>query len=207
MNIILENIGKRYRHDWIFKKLNFSFLSGLNYGILGQNGAGKSTLLQLISGYLSASSGKINYEHQQKNIAREDVFASVAVCAPYLSLIEELNLTELIDFQSKFKNWQNKLNTSQILELIALPKNASLRPLRQFSSGMRQKVKLALAVLSDAPLLLLDEPTITLDNQAISWFFDLLQQFSPAWRCTIIASNVETDFWNCNEKLDLKTFK
>ncbi len=207
MNIILENIGKRYRHDWIIKTLNFSFKSGQNYAVLGQNGAGKSSLLQLISGYLSPSAGHISYEYQQKSIAREDIFRYVAVAAPYLSLIEEFDLLETIDFQSQFKTWQNLISTKDILELIQLPKIANKRPLRQFSSGMRQRVKLALAILSDAPLLLLDEPTITLDTQAIDWFVNLLRHYRPTSRCVIIASNVENDFIDCGERLDLRSFK
>ena len=207
MNINLENISKRYRHDWIFKSLNYSFKSGQNYGVLGQNGAGKSTLLQLVSGYLSASAGQIHYEYQQKNIAREDIFGYVAAAAPYLSLIEEFNLLETIEFQSQFKTWQNSISTKDILDLIQLPKVANRRPLRQFSSGMRQRVKLALAILSDAPLLLLDEPTITLDTQAIDWFINLLKNHRPAQRCVIIASNVENDFIDCGERLDLRSFK
>lgn len=207
MNINLENIGKRYRHDWIFKTLNFSFQSAQNYGVLGQNGAGKSTLLQLISGYLSASAGEISYEYQQNKIAREDIFRYTAVAAPYLSLIEEFNLLETIEFQSQFKIWQNLISTKDILDLIQLPKIANKRPLRQFSSGMRQRVKLALAILSDAPLLLLDEPTITLDTQAIDWFVNLLKNHRPAQRCLIIASNVENDFIDCGERLDLRSFK
>ena len=116
-------------------------------------------------------------------------------------------MLETIDFQSQFKTWQNLISTKDILELIQLPKIANKRPLRQFSSGMRQRVKLALAILSDAPLLLLDEPTITLDTQAIDWFVNLLRHYRPTSRCVIIASNVENDFIDCGERLDLRSFK
>jgi ABC-type multidrug transport system ATPase subunit len=207
MDIILDNIGKRYRYDWIFKQLHFQFSAGQNYGVLGQNGAGKSTFLQLISGYLSASAGQIAYQNKEKKIERDDIYRYVAICAPYLSLVDEFNLLETIQFQAQFKTWQNTLSADEILELIALPKAAQNRPLRQFSSGMRQRVKLALAILSDAPLLLLDEPTITLDNQAISWFVSLLRNFRPTSRLVLIASNVESDFIDCAAELDLKIFK
>ena len=213
IDIQLQALAKRYKWEWIFKDINIHFQAGEAYAILGQNGAGKSTFLQLISGYLSPSLGQIDFTYQGKSIEREERYRYAAMAAPYTALIEEFTLIEVLDFQSKFKNWLPNLDRKAILELLQFAKINWHKPLKYFSSGMRQRVKLALAILSDAPLLLLDEPTITLDVQGAEWFYQLLVQYQyldaaqSQKRTIIIASNVEADFKICNERLDLLNYK
>ena len=95
MKIELSDIGKRFNRDWIFKNVRAEFVAGKMYALLGHNGSGKSTLLKVISGHLSPSEGKITWA-DQKNIDREDIFRHVSLCAPYLDLIEELDLNTRI---------------------------------------------------------------------------------------------------------------
>ena len=83
MQITLNNVGKRFNRDWIFRHFSQEFLAGKKYAITGSNGSGKSTLLQVIAGSLSHNEGKINFELQQKQIEEEKHFRYISIAAPY----------------------------------------------------------------------------------------------------------------------------
>jgi ABC-type multidrug transport system ATPase subunit len=211
LTISLKNIGKRYNYEWIFRRVNYDFSSENNYVILGANGSGKSTLLQVISGSLTNSEGEISYSDSTNDnisavIETENIFSNLSYCAPYLDLFEEFTLTESIEFQEKFKPFQKGLTTSQIIELTGLEK-AKDKQLKYYSSGMKQRVRIALAVLADTPLLLLDEPTSNLDKKAIDWYQQLMNEHSKE-RMIIVASNQqEYEYPFCNKQLLIEDYK
>lgn len=207
IDIELKQLSKRYRYEWILKKMDFHFYSGESYAVLGHNGSGKSTLMQMLSGFLSPSSGKIVFKKDSKILDINQVYREVSFAAPYTELVEELTLEEAIHFHVKFKTLMKGLRPSDALELMQLPKSAAKKPVQFFSSGMKQRLKLALAILSDCPLLLLDEPTITLDREGIAWYRALLQNYALGEKLLIIASNVEEDVAVCTERLDILQYK
>lgn len=206
MNISLQQLGKRYRFEWIFKDLTLDLQAGQGYAILGSNGSGKSTLMQVLSGYLSASRGKIIYTEAGEKIDHGTAYQALSFAAPYIDLIEEFTLKEAIAFHYKFKPML--LPQKELLQLLDYPKSTFSKQIKYFSSGMQQRLKLALAICSDTSLLLLDEPTITLDQQAISWYVQVLKQYaySPS-RLTIIASNVAEDFEGCQHQINILDYK
>lgn len=205
MNINLEKVSKRYRSEWIFRKLSFTFQSGNSYAILGPNGSGKSTLLKVLSGHLSPSKGKISFHTDSKTLKADDVYQYVSFAAPYIEVIEEMTLRELIEFQRNFKPFLNDLPTNKIIDILGLQKSSD-EFIRNYSSGMRQRVKLALSILADTPILLLDEPTTNLDDQGMTWYKKLVQEYQTN-RLVIIASNVPVDYDFCNEKLLITDYK
>ena len=205
MKIILEQIGRRFNREWIFRSINYEFESGSSYAVLGTNGAGKSTLLQVISGSLSSSEGKISYLHGDINIDQEKIFIQQSMVAPYLELIEEFTLTELIDFHFRFKKYRQGLNRQGVIELLGL-KNAEFKAIKYFSSGMKQRVKLALAFCSDTAMLLLDEPASNLDQQGLDWYLSLASNFSSD-RLLIICSNQEQEYSFCSHNLNIADYK
>jgi ABC-type multidrug transport system ATPase subunit len=205
-HINLNNIGKRYNFEWIFRKVNYDFTSENNYVILGSNGSGKSTLLQVIAGNLMHSEGEVEYQVSNVKYQEEEIFNQLSYCAPYLDLFEEFTLTESIEFQEKFKPFQPGLELKKIIELSGL-ENAKDKQLKYFSSGMKQRVRLALAVLADTPLLLLDEPTSNLDKKAIDWYQKLVTEYSKN-RLIIVASNQqEYEYPFCNKQLSIEDYK
>src|SRR6478609_11181093 len=103
MTIQVENLGKRFNREWIFKNLTSTFEQGNTYAITGPNGSGKSTLLQVLWGQMPSSSGKISYHLKDKAVAIEDVFQHVSIATPYMDLIEEYTLEEMIRFHFQFK--------------------------------------------------------------------------------------------------------
>jgi ABC-type multidrug transport system ATPase subunit len=206
MNITLKNIGKRYRFEWIFKDLNYNFEIGKGYAVLGNNGSGKSTLMQLLSGHLSPSKGSLEFSNNSGIVDIDQAYKNLSFTAPYIELIEEFTLQEAIDFHWKFKTMN--CSKKELMDRLEYPKSAQKKEIKYFSSGMQQRLKLALTICSDTSLLLLDEPTITLDRNAVEWYIELLKQYAYSKdRLTIVASNVEEDFQGCTEQLDVLDYK
>ena len=205
MEIVLENLGRRFNRDWIFRNISYTFSSPQTYAILGINGSGKSTLLQILNGSLSPSEGKLCFFYRQKLVEIEQVYQHVSLAAPYLELIEEFTLSEIIDFHFQFKNYQSGTDRNKIIELLQMESSKN-KLLRYFSSGMKQRVKLALAFCTDTPLLMLDEPTANLDAQGINWYLQLVEQYS-ANRLTIICSNQEHEYQFCQNRLHISDYK
>ena len=187
MQVHLDNIGKKFNTEWIFRNVSFSFDQSSATAILGRNGSGKSTLLQVIAGNLSQTEGKVTYTFKGKNISVEEVFRYLVLVAPYQELIEEFTLKEMLSFHFSFKKIIPGYTLARATDLLEFS-NARNKQIRQFSSGMKQRVKLILALLSDVPLLLLDEPTMNLDQQGIDWYLRLVQEFGKS-RTMIIGSN------------------
>lgn len=205
MKIQLENLGKRFRYDWIFRGLNYQFSSEKRYAILGSNGSGKSTLMKVVSGHLSPSKGQVVFESGGATINPDVIYKYVSYAAPYIDLIEEFTLEEAINFHRNLKPLLPGLGMEQILEILALPK-ARQKEIRHFSSGMKQRLKLILALASNTPLLLLDEPSTNLDLQGIEWYKGLIEKYA-ANRLTIIASNDPHDLDICTEHLNILDYK
>jgi ABC-type multidrug transport system ATPase subunit len=205
ITITLENIGRRFNRDWIFKGVNYTFTSGQSYAILGPNGSGKSTLLQIINGSLAPSAGIISYHINQQALDVEKAFQHLSLAAPYLELIEEFTLEEMIAFHFKFKPFIAGINSVKIIELLNMQASKN-KLIKYFSSGMKQRLKLALAFCSDTSMLMLDEPTSNLDNQGVDWYLSLVQQYA-ANRLTIICSNQEHEYAFCENKLSIIDYK
>ncbi|MCC8425045.1 ABC transporter ATP-binding protein [Mucilaginibacter sp. UR6-11] len=204
-SIKLSQIGRRFNRDWIFRGIDHTFISGESYAILGSNGSGKSTLLAVLNGSLSPSAGSINYFFENKEVEVEQVFQHLSLAAPYLELIEEFSLGEMIDFHFKFKTYKQRIDKTVIIELLNLPGSQN-KLIRYFSSGMKQRLKLALAFCADTPILMLDEPTSNLDAQGVDWYLNLVQQFAKD-RLTIICSNQEHEYSFCKHRLNITDYK
>lgn len=199
MYIKLENIGKKYGKSWIFRAVNLEFKSGKRYAILGNNGSGKSSLLKVIAGQSSPNQGSITFE----NTDIEEVYQKLSFCAPYIDLIEELTLEELLHFVHQFKPFMKEFPPEYILKLFDFQKD---KWVKDYSSGMKQRVKLALALFADVELSLFDEPTSNLDEAGIEWFLESLKAL-PEDRIVIIASNLEREVALCDEFINMLDFK
>lgn len=205
MKINLDHIGRRFNQEWIFKDVNYVFESGKSYAILGSNGAGKSTILQVISGSLSSTTGSISYYKNGILLDSDSVFKYLSLVAPYLDLIEEFTLMELIDFHFSFKNYKKGLNRDYLIELMGL-KRSENKAIKNFSSGMKQRVKLALAFCSDTEMILLDEPASNLDKQGIEWYLTLVEKYCSD-RILIICSNQLQEYSFCTNQISISDYK
>jgi ABC-type multidrug transport system ATPase subunit len=205
MQLNISQLGKRYSRKWIFKNMSFQIEPGANCAIRGRNGSGKSTLLQILSGYLSQSEGELTWVQKENELLRAELYQFVGYSAPYMDLIDAMTLEEMISHHIKFKPVIKPLDVEQICHIIHL-ENHKNKFLSDFSSGMKQRVKIGLAILSDVPLILLDEPGNTLDMDGKNWFHKLLMDYKKD-RTIIIASNLEGDLKQCNVSVNVEEYR
>ena len=201
MQISLEQACKRFNKEWIFKNLDFQFEAGKHYALVGNNGSGKSTLLQIIAGYSSLTKGNISWSP----FDAVNIYQQISFAAPYLELVEEFTATEQFEFQAQFKSIQKDLSTEKILDLIGL-KNAAHKQIRYYSSGMKQRLKLALAIFSDCPILLLDEPCSNLDKEGYALYDTLIKEYAMH-KLIIVGSNDPAEYHFCKAQVNLMDYK
>jgi len=206
MRITLEKISKKFNYEWIFREVDYTFESGNAYVILGSNGSGKSTLMQIVAGNLLPTSGKINFIDGTAEISQDFIYRKVSISAPYLELIEEFTLPEILQFHRKFKPFRDNLDNDQIIEITGLSRVKN-KPIRYFSSGMKQRVKLSLSILSDTKVVLLDEPASNLDKQGVEWYQKLVGLNSHD-RIFIVCSNSQNHEYSfCKHELQIGDYK
>ncbi len=202
MQITLNNVGKRFNRDWVFRHLSYEFLSEKKYAVTGANGSGKSTLLQVIAGAIAHNEGSVNFAGSEI-IDTEQHFKHISIAAPYLELIEEMTATEFLQFHNSFKPLTN--NSKEILNVAGLQKSAG-KQIRYYSSGMKQRLKLAQAFFSKSPILLLDEPTTNLDAEGTALYQHLINNFTTE-KLVIISSNDVEEYSFCNEVIKIGDYK
>jgi ABC-type multidrug transport system ATPase subunit len=205
MRISLTDAGKRYNREWIFRHLQQDFLAGRHYAITGPNGSGKSTLLQVIAGALTPSEGTVNYLSGEGQVPPEQQFNQMSFCAPYLELIEEMTALEFLEFHQQFKSFIKGINSEMILAEVNLS-GAAHKQIRNYSSGMKQRLKLAQAIFSDTPALLLDEPCTNLDKAGIRLYRQLMETYASG-RMVIVSSNDEAEYDFCDTVLQMTDWK
>lgn len=207
--IDLKGVGKKYNREWIFRNLHFRFASGKSYAVTGPNGSGKSTLLQCIAGAIHLSEGALQYqlvnEGKSTTIAENSMYQYVSIAAPYLELVEEMTAHELLDFHRHFKPFIPGTTIEEILSAVALEKSAH-KQIRYFSSGMKQRLKLAQAFYSDVPLLLLDEPCSNLDRSGIELYKDLCTGPGKN-KLIIVGSNDQQETAFCSQRIHLPDYQ
>ena len=205
MTIICYKAGKRFNRDWIFRNADLTFLPGRSYAITGSNGSGKSTLLQTLAGSMEVSEGKIEWRVKNTSIDASNIFRFLTISAPYVEVIEEMSAAEFLQFHQQFKPLIRNISISEILKLVGLEK-AAKRQIRYYSSGMKQRVKLAQAIFSDAPLLLLDEPCTNLDVAGYELYHKLLKDYAKN-KTIIVSSNDVNEFSFCEEVINIMDYK
>lgn len=205
MQIELENCGRRFNNEWIFRDLNYSFNPGSKTAVLGQNGSGKSTLLNVLSGHMSTSEGSVFYGRDGAKIESEEIYSHISFSAPYIDLIEEFTLDEILKFHFSFKPLMQNLSIQEVPTLLGLEKSRN-KALKYFSSGMRQRTRLALACFEQNSILMLDEPTANLDVQGIDWYQKIIQDFGEN-KMIIVASNQIHEYEFCHNFINIQDFK
>ena len=205
MKILLENLGKKFRKEWIFRKVNLTFELGNNYTFVGPNGSGKSTLLQVLAGAMPHTEGNITYSSENQAVNIDEIFKKIVIAAPYLELVEEFTLQESVEFHQKFKPLKDNISATQLIDLLQLSAHKD-KTVKNFSSGMKQRLKLGLAFYSESPIILLDEPTSNLDVQGTAWYLEQIEKHT-ANRLLIICSNQPNEYAFCKNIIDVRDFK
>lgn len=207
ISIQTHDLGKRFGREWIFRTLNLHLEKSDKLVITGSNGSGKSTLLQILSGYVLPTEGTISWKDKHDTeISKENIFKHVSIASPALELIEEFTPLELIKHQRCFKSFQGNLSDLDLIEIALLSPHKN-KVIKNFSSGMKQRLKLTLAVVADASLLLLDEPIINLDHNGIAWYKELIKT-RALHKTIIVCSNKQKDEYEfCSREISIDEFK
>ncbi len=191
MQVTLDKAGKRFDRQWVFRNINHTFTENSKTAVLGSNGAGKSSLFKIIAGFTNLTEGNISYSLGSKTLSSQEIFSNVSLISPHLELIEEFSLSEFLRFHFSMRQILPGLKPEKVIDLTKLGSN-SKKPIRYFSSGMKQRVKIAVCLFSSSNMLLLDEPCTNLDYEGRKWFKDCLSEYSNN-RTTIVFSNNNND--------------
>lgn len=206
MTIVLQDAGKKFNRDWIFRHVSFTFSASTSYAITGPNGSGKSTLLQAIAMALRVNEGKCIWQNETGQFIPEDqVYQYLSIVAPYLDIIEEMTATEFLHFHAQFKPLLPGISIPAIIEKIGLAQSAH-KQIRYYSSGMVQRVKLAQAIFSNTPVLLLDEPCTNLDAEGYQLYHDLIADYATA-KTIIVSSNDAAEMDFCKKRIAITDYK
>ena len=206
MRLDAQRLGRRYGRQWIFRQLSHDFRPGTATAILGPNGAGKSTLLSILAGQLLPSEGQVTYSLAGQPVPVAEVPRHLAYCAPYLELPEDFTLLELLAFHTRLKPLRPGVSVAGLVDIMYLHK-ARHQAVRTFSSGMKQRLKLGLALYAAAPLLLLDEPTTNLDAQGAAWYLEHVARVRDPSRLVVVSSNVPAEYGFCDAQVRITDFQ
>jgi ABC-type multidrug transport system ATPase subunit len=206
VTIHIRNAGKKFGREWIFRYVNLEIKPGEKLVILGLNGSGKSTLLQALTGYLMLNEGSIHYNLAGKAINDEELYKHISLASPYLELVEDFTLLEQINHAEIFKPFLPHLNKSEILSLSGL-ENHKNKHVKLFSSGMKQRLKLTLAILADTPVLFLDEPTSNLDATVIEWYKNMIEKYAMDKTIIVCSNSIKEEYAFCDHVITMEDFK
>jgi len=206
MNISLSDIGKRFGTQWIFRNVNCEFPGGSKTVIVGHNGSGKSTLLQIISGYTTPSKGNVAFGSAEDKMDEDEVFKHIGICSPGMELFDNLTLEEHLKFHFTFKDKSELWSDNEIIDLLFL-EDAKTKLIKNFSSGMKQRLKLGLTLLSDVKVLLLDEPISNLDAQGVQWYQDIINKYCVDKTIIVCSNEKKVEYEFCTEQIDMMNYK
>lgn len=190
--IHLDRVGKRYSRKLIFEPVSAHINSGDVVAITGENGSGKSTLLKMIANVLPATKGSIRWSDAEHSIDDDAIQKHIGYVAPYLELYDELTATEHLLFVAKLRGLETSKAISEgILRRVGLQESAISREkrLRAFSSGMKQRVRIAMALSVRPSVLLLDEATSNLDEQGVEFVTSVVREAANGGAIVVLATN------------------
>jgi ABC-type multidrug transport system ATPase subunit len=141
----------------------------------------------------------------KNQLSTDQIYQYISIVAPFLEVVEEMTLIEFLEFHKNFKPFLSSVDTKKIISLVGLEKSAH-KQIRYYSSGMKQRVKLAQAFFSDTTILLLDEPCTNLDSEGIALYQQLIKDHCKN-RLVIISSNDVQEYEFCEKKIDILEYK
>ncbi|MGX7109185.1 ABC transporter ATP-binding protein [Facklamia miroungae] len=192
MNLRVENLTSGYRNVPVIKDINFKIESGEIIGLVGLNGAGKSTLLKTILGLLPSQSGQVLFDGLSISEDHQKYASQIAYIPETPILYEELTLREHLEMTALGYQIPIEIimqRAQPLLEMFRLDKNLDWFP-THFSKGMKQKVMIICALVTDAKLLIIDEPFLGLDPLAILQFTELLKSSASKGRSIIFTTHI-----------------
>jgi len=208
IEIACHKISKNFSGKIVFENLSFKISSGKSLSIVGRNGSGKSTLIKIIGNLIQPSKGGINIRENNSDIPKENWFLKTGLLSSYLNLYDELTGYENLDFFYKLKSSELNDSSEKIDSLLNDVNLYEKRNeyLKNYSSGMYQRLKIAFALINNPEILLMDEPRSNLDKAGV----EIVKKFALNQKkhgILIIATNDDEDKQLCDESINIEDFK
>jgi len=208
MTIEIKNLNKQFNNILAVKNINFKINKGSIVGLLGPNGCGKTTTIGMLLGLIKPTSGIvfINGQNIENENNRTKILEKVNFISPYVELPKKLTVEENLkvygkmygvnNLQDKIENLMNQLNLSEFRK----------RKTGELSSGQKNRVSLAKALINDPEILLLDEPTASLDPDVGDYIRTYIEDFASKKGTTILLAshNMNEVERLCNEVMMMK---
>ncbi len=206
INLHTDNLGKRYRRRVLFRDLSFEVSGGEVAAVTGPNGSGKSTLLRILAGVLTPDTGSVALREGPVAVPPDRHSLRVGLVAPYLNLYDTLSARENLRFIARVRGLNGaETRITEMLHLVNL-ENRSDDLLGTFSSGMKQRMKYAAALLASPLLLLLDEPSANLDEAGLHMVSRVIDYQIELSRPVIVATNDPAEAARAARRIDLTRF-
>ena len=154
---------------------------------------------------MQVNEGSVQFSMLNAQWSTEDIYKHVSICAPYLEVVEEMTLIEFLEFHQRFKPFLSSVSSQNIISILGLG-NAVNKQIRNYSSGMKQRVKLAQAIFSDVPVVLLDEPCTNFDEAGVALYNQLINDYCKK-RMVIVSSNDHHEYDFCSNRINITDWK
>lgn len=207
MQFEVEGLGKRFGRRVLFRDLSFSLAPGQSLAVTGANGSGKSTLLRILAGLMTPTKGAVTLTLGGRPLPPEERPLHVGFVAPYLNVYDDFSARENLHFLARARRLPGASERiASVLDLVALSDRADER-VKTYSSGMKQRVKYAAALLSEPPLLLLDEPSSNLDVAGIEMVERVMAHQLAQGRLLVVATNDAREAERCERALRIEDYR
>jgi len=205
--VIIETreLGKEYHFQTIFERFSHTFNQAQAVSVLGENGSGKSTLLRVLSGMAEATHGRISWSVKGKKFPYHRWYECFSFCSPDFYFDNRFSVEDTLQQYKRIKSFINNLTVEEVIELIGFQEHRH-KHMNELSSGMTQRVRLALTICADVPVLFLDEPCSNLDQKGVQWYNQLVARYATG-KLIFVASNDPREYDFCTESLSLMDYK
>ncbi|MED3934600.1 ATP-binding cassette domain-containing protein [Priestia sp. YIM B13446] len=189
--IIASNLSKKIKKQYVLKDINYTFDTGMIYGLYGRNGSGKTMLLRALSGLIRPSEGSILIDNKKLH---EDISfpPSIGVIIENTSLLPQYDAFTNLKILAKIKNIASDEDIKEAIKRVGLDPLSKLK-VKKFSLGMKQRLSIAQAIFEKPDIILLDEPTNAIDEEGITSIRNLLLKEKDRGATIVIASHNKED--------------
>lgn len=189
--IQLQNVTKRIKENTVLDNVSYTFKSGFVYGLYGQNGSGKTMLLRAISGLINLDSGSIFIDGEKLH-DKIEFPPETGIVIENMELLPECSAKRNLQMLAKIKNIADEKNISFSLERVGLDPDSD-KKVKKFSLGMKQRLNIAQAIFENQKIILLDEPTNALDEDAVQLIYKIIREEKSRGATIIVATHHKED--------------
>ena len=189
--IQLQNVTKRIKENTVLDNVSYTFKSGFVYGLYGQNGSGKTMLLRAISGLINLDSGSIFIDGEKLH-DKIEFPPETGIVIENMELLPECSAKKNLEMLAKIKNIADEKDIIFSLERVGLDPDSD-KKVKKFSLGMKQRLNIAQAIFENQKIILLDEPTNALDEEAVQLIYKIIREEKSRGATIIVATHHKED--------------